>query len=91
MSRTVFAVLASELLTVRLICQRPGCGAVTELTVDRMAAVMAQPACPVCAAPFIDTTGAVGANPLTQLARALHAIQGQQVVGVEFVIPEQQP
>lgn len=84
-SRHLFAVLVSELSTVRVVCPHPNCRAVTELTLDQLAVRLGSGACPVCSDPL-------GTQLLPQLARTLLAIQqsaapGAAVAGVEFVLP----
>ena len=90
MSRKLFAFLLSELKTVRVICQRKECGAVTEVTLDRMQARFAQAACPVCNHDLLPPFSGAD-NPLTRLAKAVRELQDAAVtekVQIEFVVPD---
>ena len=91
MSRRLLVFLLSELATLRVVCRRPGCGGVTEMPLDRVAARFADPRCPVCQGELLPGNAA-GANPLTQLARAAVALQAHAAnVDVEFVLPDPAP
>ena len=91
MSRRLLAFLLSDLDTVRILCRRPGCGGVTEMPVANVAARFADPRCPVCQAELLPGNAA-GTNALTQLARAVTALQAHaDKVGVEFVLPDPAP
>ncbi len=88
MSRKLFAFLLSELATLRVVCQAPVCGAVTEMTPKVMEMMCGSGACPVCKLPFGFATGA---NPLAQLAKAVQDLQlpaVQAKVQVEFAVPD---
>ncbi|HYH66571.1 MAG TPA: hypothetical protein VD866_17890 [Urbifossiella sp.] len=99
MSRRLLAFLLSELKTVRLICQRPQCGAVTEMSVESLGARFANrtPGCPVCNHDFAGVAAGDrdSQNALVRLADAILAIQGvgrstPAGVEVEFVLPDPQ-
>lgn len=91
MSRKLFAFLLSELKTVRLVCQRAGCGGVLELTVKRLAENPPAPACPLCRTEWFGPVG-MSANPLAQLAAAAQAVAANAgSVQVEFVLPDPTP
>ena len=90
MSRKLFAFLLSELKTIRVICQSPMCGAVTEMTPQVMELMCASGECPVCKHP-LGFPLAPGANPLARLAKAIQDLQHpaiQAKVKVEIAVPE---
>lgn len=87
----MFAFLLGELKTVRLICQREGCGAVTEVTPDKLESVGHRGNCPVCGQDLYPATPFQNANPIVKLALALQAVQAAQKPGavqVELVMPD---
>lgn len=93
MSRKLFAFLLSELKTVRLICQRPHCGAVTEMSVEKLADQFGRlnqhetPACPVCRQ-ALNGIGDGGANQIATLAKCVQNLTAASgSVQVEFVLP----
>ena len=94
MSRSLFAFLLSELKTVRLVCQKPHCGGVTELSVEKVAQRFGQvnahdsPCCPVCNTPF-DGVGLGPQNQIAVFARSvlnLAAVTGS--LQIEFILPD---
>ena len=88
MSRKLFAFLLSELKTVRVLC--PKCNAVTELTVEQMGFRFDDLQCRVCRHDLNGFTGPNGENRLSQLGRAIHAIQSLPgSTQVEFVLPDE--
>jgi hypothetical protein len=62
--------------SLRLCCQLVGCGAVTELRLQKVedALKRSNASCPVCGRPFTKQGVEGGADILTQLAKALMAI-----------------
>ncbi len=97
MSRRLLAFLLSELKTVRIICQHPSCGAVTEMTVEAMATRFKgrTAECPVCQSQFAGVAGGMPGedNALFKLAAGILASQGAGKatppgVEVEFVLPD---
>ncbi len=85
MSETVLKIRIGEFGIVRLICQNPKCGAVTEF---RLSQRMQIDACPVCHQPFMDVLNRPGTNPLGNLLNAMREFeQLKPPVDVEFVIP----
>jgi hypothetical protein len=89
MSRKLFAFLLSELETLRIICHKPNCGAITELTIDRTRAKLEFGECPVCRNSFFGAPDGPK-NPLTKLADALLELQKfTKSVEVEFVLPDE--
>jgi hypothetical protein len=93
MSRKLFAFLLSELKTVRIICQSPACGSVSEMTPKVMEIMCQSGACPVCKAPF-EFDGNRQVNPLVRLAMAIQELQhsaAQKKVQIELAIPESEP
>lgn len=97
MSRRLLAFLLSELKLVRLICQRPQCAAVTELSVEALGFRFDKrtPGCPVCGSDFAGVAAGDRdqQNALVRLADAILAIQGAgrsiaPGVEVEFVLPD---
>lgn len=99
MSRRLLAFLLSELKTVRLICPRPQCGGVAELSVESLAvrfgATVRQPACPLCNHDFVgvDSSSKYQTNPLLRLSEAVLELQGvgktvAPELQIEFVLPD---
>lgn len=97
MSRRLLAFLLAELKIVRVVCPRPSCGAVTEVTVEHLGTRFADshPFCPVCRQEFAGLgPGAAGPkNPLVRLSEAILEIQGEgrqakPGVQIEFVLPD---
>lgn len=90
MSEKLFKFLLSELKTVRLVCNNPRCGAVIELTVERMRAKCEFAQCFVCKEDFFGPHGSQ-LNPLTKLADAILEMQKHtKAIEIEFVMPEEQ-
>lgn len=91
MSEKLFKFLLSELSTVRLVCKDKSCGAITEMTLEKLRTRFSQsdPCCPVCRAEFGDPATSSTSNPLRDFAQAVRALQArQQFVEVEFVLPD---
>jgi len=86
MSEHLFKFLLSELKTVRLHYKHPGCGAVIEVTADRLAKVFQEGDCPVCKLPLVPAVKGAG-NDFGRLADVLRAFGASQDVDVEFVLP----
>lgn len=91
MSRKLLAFLLSELDTIRLICQRDACRAVTEVNFARMDSIGSSGVCPVCKHELYPGAGQFN-NPLARLANAIQAVQVAQkspdAAQVEFVLPD---
>ena len=91
MSRKLFAFLLSELETARLICQRPGCRGVTEITIEKMGDrfnTQQSPACPLCGGEFTGIPAGYE-NYLVRLAKAISGLKNaSSAVEVEFVLPD---
>lgn len=91
MSRKLLAFLLSELEIVRLICQRPGCKGVTEITIEKMGErfdVQAVPECPLCGGKFTGIPGGYD-NYLVRLSKAIKGLRNSaESVQVEFVLPD---
>ncbi len=87
MSRTLFALRLSELITARLTC--PKCKSATELPVDQLTHRLGDRQCPVCRA---DWPGLVGPNErhlLQELAKAIQALQTSPAAAhIEFVMDD---
>lgn len=89
MSRKLFAFLLSELVTVRLVCKAPACGAVTEIPTRNLAGAAADPRCPACRTSFFGPA-TTNKNPLADLAAAVNALVATGVAGqIEFVVPDE--
>lgn len=89
MSETLFRFLLSDLEKVRLVCQNERCGAVVEISFDRLAAQFNEK-CPGCERQFF---GAFthDQNPLRRLAEAIKDIRKHpKDVQIEFAIPVRQ-
>lgn len=87
MSERLLKFLLGELKIVRLVCQKAGCGAVVEVSVERLAVALQAGQCPVCRAAYVG----VGQESLIALARALHDVTLlRDTVQVEFVLPDRE-
>ncbi len=88
MSRRLLAFLLSELKTVRVICPRKECGAVTEVTVEQLGLRFdREPACPVCKHGF-PVAGLAAGSPFSRLADAVRDLSVGGAAAVEFVLPD---
>lgn len=97
MSRRLLAFLLSELKTVRVICPRPSCAAVTEVSIEQLGSRFSDrtPGCPLCRHEFVGVSAKDHEqhNPLARLSEAILAIQGdgklnKPNVQIEFVLPD---
>lgn len=87
----------SDITTVRLICKHPGCGAVTEVTLDRLEKCFQSGSCKVCNAPFnVVEQGRDFNHPrymaswLCEFAKCVEALKKDSVtVDLEFAVPIQ--
>jgi hypothetical protein len=91
MSKELLSIFLDELATVRIVCQKSDCGAVTEVPLASLAKLFAipkEPVCPHCGQDFrIYQKAGTGVNPFPALAEAvanLLAIDGR--VKLEFAI-----
>ena len=91
MSRKLFAFLLSELSTVRLICQRPHCGGVAEITIEKVVDRFKgnnPPNCPLCNCIFTGV-GAGTNNQLVNMAESLVNLKAvSSALEIEFVLPD---
>ena len=88
MSRKLFALLLSELKTVRVRCKHQGCGVIYEMSVADLAACH-YGACPVCRKPLVEQTAGEASYSLSDLARVMLSVAAQPNVEIEFVLPEE--
>ena len=82
MSKHVISFLIGELKTIRLICQWKDCGAVAEVTIDRLKQSKSLK-CPFCNMPYEEG----GNGPLRQLGLAIEELAATKGIGVEFILP----
>lgn len=91
MSRKLFAFFLRELGTVRLICQRPHCGGITEITVEKVVEKYKGtnlPHCPICTGTFTGV-GSAHNNQLVNLAESLINLKAvSSALEIEFVLPD---
>ncbi|HEY7329019.1 MAG TPA: hypothetical protein VH592_15355 [Gemmataceae bacterium] len=88
----------NEIATVRLVCKHPGCGAVTEVTLDRLEKCFQDGRCKVCSAPFnVVEMGVPFTNPrhmmswLCEFAKCVEVLTKSDVmVDLEFAVPIQE-
>jgi len=94
MSRKLLAFLLSELTTIRIICSRDVCRAVTEVTPDRFEAVASRGMCPVCNHDLIPSSSHNSNSPFLKLAQAIAASQAilakEGTAQIEFVLPDEE-
>lgn len=89
MSETIFRVLLSELKSLRVRCSHPKCGVVMEFPLRRMADEAGELRCPSCSSQLQER--GEGKRRLMALADAVLALQRDQAVAVEFLIPVPAP
>lgn len=91
MSRKLLAFLLSELTVVRLICQRPHCMGITEITIEKLGERyigQSPPGCPLCSATFAGV-GDGHNNHLSQLSKAIVGLRNASAgIQIEFVLPD---
>ncbi len=88
MSRKLFAFAVTELHVIRLVCQKPDCGVVNEMTVQKL--LGGSKGCVACGTPFSCPAPPLpGLDPFQTLAKSLLAIQSmQKQVEAEFILPD---
>jgi len=87
MSRNLFALLLSELQTVRVICPHKGCGCVTEVSVERLRTKFEFAKCPICGY-GIGGSGDTNNSPLYRLAKIIEEFNTLGIADkIEFVLP----
>jgi hypothetical protein len=89
-SRKLLAFLLSELNTVRIICKRAECGAITEIPISSMAKMFSGNWCPACQHQFVEEFPGKPVPPrrLVELANAIAAVKDVQAIDLEFVLPD---
>lgn len=88
MSEKLLRFLLSELKTVRVLCKDAACGAITEMPIGKLDAMLRakQCACPVCGRSFLSPPD-VGQNYFAMLAIAIAGLAAiKSNVEVEFVL-----
>ena len=89
MSETLLRFLLTELKTVRVICKRKDCGAVTELPVERLEHAFREFKCPLCRAKIRNAPGEEDVfDLLGRAVRKLHEPQVRERIAIEFVLPD---
>jgi hypothetical protein len=87
MSRTLFAVLLSELNTLRLICKRKACSGVLEMSIEQFG-VRPDFTCPACGGRIGPETSDPHKRFNNNFAKAIEAIRSHhEQFDVEFIIP----
>ena len=88
MSERLFKFLLSELKTIRVHCQVPGCGVVIEVPVDQLDQKFGTMRCPVCQQQLYAPTER-GENPFVSLASAMRLFRSDATrAQIEFVLPD---
>lgn len=93
MSETILRVMLSELTTIRLRCQQPGCGGVVEFRSETTGTIPKH--CPLCKGPFFHPQASPQARDDAVIANLLQAMRDfvlvRDLVDMEFVISPPSP
>lgn len=83
MSERLFRLNTTELISIRIACQKLGCGSSTELSLQRLE-IGGHPKCVVCGEQFF-TEGEFDLQNFAVSVRAMNALKSK--VKFEFTIP----
>ncbi len=87
MSEKLFRFMLSELKFVRLLCQKPDCGSVTEVSLEKLRNGAAAWTCGGCGQNYF-SGAAHTESPISHFAKSIQAMQDERNgFKIEFALP----